>query len=117
MTKCSHRSCGLEKQEWLPMYGSKDVARHPWCVKCGQVKNITDDKTKKLGYWMNALAEIANYYSLKQVQKRVISTELANHEEFNDTYGITGSYQKELFKSILNKYYKISSKVIDSIIC
>ena len=117
MTRCSHKSCGLENQVWLPTFGSFDVAMHPWCVKCGQVKNISDDKGKKLGFWINNLSKIAKYYKLTQVQLRIISKELECHKEFDDNYGITGSYQKELFKNILSKHYNLNLKVIDSIIC
>lgn len=117
MTRCSHQSCGLEKQEWLPIYNSSDVAKHPWCVKCGQVKNITDDKGKKFGYWINILSKIAKYYSLTDVQLRCINKELSSRYEFDDSYSLTKSYQKKIFKNILSKYYNINSNVIDSIIC
>jgi len=116
MEKCSHQSCGKEYQEWLPMFDCNDIVRHPWCVKCGRVKNITEDKAKKLGYWINILSKLTNHYSLKQVQKRGISIELANHEDFNDIYGITGSYQKELFKKIIKKYCIIDFKIVDSLV-
>ena len=80
------------------------------------MKNITEDKAKKIGYWINILSMLTNHYSLKQVQKRGICMELANHEGFNDTYGVTGSYQKILFKNIIKKYSNIDSKIVDSLV-
>ena len=117
MVKCLHESCGIELQEWLPMYNSKDIVKHPWCIRCGLVKNVTEDKAKNIGYWINVLSEISKSYSLKQVQTRIICKELTDNIEFNDSYSATGSYQKELFKKIIKKYIKISPKKIDSIIC
>jgi hypothetical protein len=116
MGKCYHKSCGREYQEWLPIFDCSDIARHPWCINCGQVKNITDDRGKKLGYWMNILSKLELYYSIKQIQKRFIGKELKDNEEFNDIYGITGSFQKELFKKIIKKYCNIDIKIVDSLI-
>jgi len=118
MEICSHKGCSREKRVWLPTsdYLGSDVNLHPWCVCCGVVKNISDDKAHKLGYWLNALSSIANRFSLKQVQKHLISKELASHDCFNDTYGISGSLQKELFKKIVKKYCNINAYSIDSII-
>jgi len=118
MAKCSHRSCGREKRVWLPTsdYFGVDVKLHPWCVHCGVVKNISDDKAHELGYWMNILSKIADRFSLKQIQKRLIAKELASHELFGDTYGITGFPQKELFKKIVKKYCNINARSIEPFI-
>jgi len=80
------------------------------------VKNISDDKAHELGYWMNILSKIADRFSLKQIQKRLIAKELNSHELFSDTYGITGFSQKEMFKEILKKYCNIDTHNIDSFI-
>jgi len=118
MTKCSHRTCGREKRVWLPTNdnSSVDVKLHPWCVQCGVVKNISDDKAHEIGYWMNILSKIANRFSLKQIQKRLIAKELASHELFSDVYGITGFPQKEFFKKIVKKYSNINGHSIEPFI-
>jgi len=118
MAKCLHRSCGRDQRVWLPTsdYSGTDVELHPWCIHCGVVKNISDDRGHKLGYWMNILSKIANRFSVKQVQKHLIARELTSHEWLNDTYGITGFPQKELFKNIVKKYCNISEHSIDSFI-
>lgn len=116
MAKCPHMSCGRDKRVWLPAsnYSGTDVKLHPWCIHCGVVKNISDDNAHKLGYWMNILSKIADRFSLKQVQKRLIAKELTSHELFSDTYGITGFPQKELFKKIVKKYCKNNVNSIES---
>ncbi|MFW6173105.1 MAG: hypothetical protein ACOC5T_05115 [Elusimicrobiota bacterium] len=116
MTNCLHISCGREKKVWLPVrdHSGADVNLHPWCVHCGVVKNISDDRARNLGYWMNILSKISRRFSFKQVQKRCIAKELASHEWFNDTYSITGYSQKELFKNIVAKYCNINVNTIES---
>jgi hypothetical protein len=118
MEICSHKSCGREKRVWLPTndYLGVDVNLHPWCVYCGVVKSISDDKAHKIGYWLNVLSVVAKRFSLKQVQKHLISKELASLDCFNDTYGISGFLQKELFKKIVKKYCNINAHSIDSFI-
>ena len=116
---CSHKSCGLENRVWLHTSDGfrTEIALHPWCIHCGLVKNISDDKARKLGYWINILSIISERFSLKQVQKRIISKEIVAHQCFNDNYGITGSMQKELFKKIVKKYCNVDMHSIDSLIC
>ncbi len=111
-------SSGREKWVWLPadVHSGADVRSHPWCVHCGVVKNISDDRAHKLGYWMNILSKITDRFSIKQVQKRLTAKELTSHELFNDIYGITGFSQKELFKNIVAKYCNINAQSIDSFI-
>jgi len=118
MSLCSHKSCRLKHQVWLPStsHPGSEVKKHPWCIHCGLVKNISGDRPYKLGYWMNVLSNITYGFSLKQIQKRLIAKELSSHLCFNDTYGVTGSSQKELFKKIVKKYCSIDKHSIDPFI-
>ena len=118
MTKCTHQSCGKDKRVWLPddLYFGSDVKLHPWCINCGVVKNISDDRGHKIGYWMNVLTRISNRYSLKQVQKRCIAKELTSHECFNDSYFINCSMQKKIFTSIVKNYSNINFKSLEPFI-
>jgi hypothetical protein len=115
METCLHKSCGNEKKVWLPAdnFGT-DMLLHPWCIHCGIIKNISDDRGRKLGYWMNILSRIGNKYSLKQVQKRCIAKELTELEGFNDYYFIRGSTQKQIFTNIIKKYCKINENALKS---
>ena len=119
MEICCHESCGRENRVWLPIDANSrsEVNLHPWCVHCGTVKNISDDRPKKIGYWMNMLSRMAGEFSIRQVQKRLISKDISSYEGFDDIYGVTGSAQKELFTKIVKKYCNIDEKSIDSFIC
>ena len=119
MVLCDHQSCAFEKRAWLPLHSSRgsDVTLHPWCEKCGLVKNISDDRPYKIGYWMNVLTRLAHFLRLTQCQKRLIAKELESYEWFTDMYGITGSTQKALFIEIIKKYCAINLNTIDSFLC
>ena len=116
---CSHESCNHEENIWLPRENNlgSDVALHPWCLHCGLVKNISDDRPKKIGYWMNILSKLSYRFSIPQCQRRLIALELNTSEEFTDLYGITGSAQKEFFTNIVKKYYSICRNEIYSFCC
>jgi hypothetical protein len=115
---CRHKSCSKKERLWLSVKndGKGDVVLHPWCINCGLVKNLSDDRSYRIGYWMNVLSLIAKQFSLKQVQKRLIAKELKAHEDFDDVYGVTGSAQRELFIKIIRKNSGINEKNIDSFI-
>jgi len=107
MVLCNHKSCGREHQIWLPTNDDNqesDVNLHPWCVKCGLVKNISDDKPHKIGYWTNILSRISLHFPLTKCQKRLVIKELESFECFNDMFGTTGSAQWRVFVKILQKY-------------
>ena len=116
---CLHESCSPEKKIWLPVENNHraDIALHPWCIHCGLVKNISGDKPKKIGYWINILSRMSYQFSFTQCQKRLIAKELQSNEEFEDIYGINATSQKELFIKIVQKYCNLSGNNIDSFIC
>ena len=116
---CSHESCSRKERIWLPVETSRgsDVSLHPWCLHCGLVKNVSDDRPHGMGYWMNIISGISYRYSLAQCQRRLIARELQSHKEFEDTYGVTGSAQRKMFVNIVSKYCNISKNNIDSFCC
>ena len=120
MVLCHHESCGCEEKVWLPTNGNQesDVDLHPWCVHCGVVKNISDDRPHKLGYWMNVLSRVVRRFSLTQCQKRLVAKELESYGCLDDCYGITGSAQAEVFVKTLTKYcgFKLNTNAIYSFI-
>lgn len=116
---CSHKSCSHEENIWLPIEisHSSEAALHPWCIHCGLVKNISDDRSHRMGYWMNILSKMSYHFSFTQCQKRLIAKELESYVEFEDIYGTTGSSQKEMFSKIVRKYCSLSRNNIDSFLC
>ncbi len=110
-----HQSCGGNERIWLPIEGI-GLAPHPWCVKCGVVKNISPDKAKRLGYWVNIMAEIADNFKITKVQQRLAIKELQSYDGFEDTYAMTFSAQRKIFIQILKKYFNLGETTINSFI-
>jgi hypothetical protein len=129
MLKCSHENCGREYRVWLPQNidntndnrkksssGRSDISLHYWCILCGCVKNVSDDRPKKMGYWINVLSKISQKCSVSQSQKRLVVKELDSYECFDDFYGTTGSAQKEIFVRVVKKHCGLCENLIDSFI-
>jgi hypothetical protein len=127
--KCSHESCGREQRVWLPknIDTSKDdvkisrsckfdISLHYWCKLCGSIKNISDDRPKKMGYWINILSKISKEYLISQSQKRLVIKELDDHDCFEDYYGTTGSAQRDVFVRVVKKHCGLYENMIDSYI-
>jgi len=112
---CEHNSAG--KGVWYPLEG-KGVRLHPYCRHCGVLKNVSEDRAKRSGYFMNSLAEIKKRLGrqssrLSDAQIRLISKELEEHMDFSDVYWIPFSNQKQVFLSIAQKYTNLSKTFIE----
>jgi len=112
---CEHKSVG--KGVWYPSQKG-DTRLHPYCGHCGTLKNVSEDRAKRLGYYMNALSEIKRMtgrggFKLSDAQIRLIAKELENFEDFSDVYWIPFSNQKEMFLGIAQKYTNLSKKFIE----
>jgi len=118
MIGCAHKQCSRERKVWLPTHfvNDTDVEKHTWCVHCGIVKNVSGDRPKKIGFWMNVLSRVSFELGLTQVQRRLIAKEISQCPYLDDTFGAFGSSQQELFLSILRKYCDISHLDMDRII-
>ena len=117
MTKCSHHVCGREKSVW---FHTKDcyssVKKHTYCTTCGVIQNISDDRPKAIGYWMNKLGFLCSELGITHCQKRLIAKEIETNEYFTDSFGSFGSCQKELFKRIVSSHCDTSTIDFDAVI-
>ena len=108
---CSHHTCKKNDYVWFPITSENatDVQKHPWCLKCGTLKNLSEDQPKKLGHWMNLLGQISEELHLTQCQKRLISKELSRCDYLQDTFGAFKSSQEKVFWSIVAKHCKVNN--------
>ncbi|MBC8521971.1 MAG: hypothetical protein H8D26_08315 [Methanomicrobia archaeon] len=107
MADCKHESCGVAEKVWLPYEcegRSRGLKPHSYCIRCGVVKNISDDKAKPIGYYTNMLAKMP---MITKVQMRLIVKELENLD-FDDAYFMTRTEQERIFSSVVQKYCKVS---------
>ena len=114
MTGCSHRNCGNSEKVWLMhTYGGKDcgLKPHPYCVECGLVKNLSSDKPRKIGFYINIVAALGERLKNSKAQMRLVSMEL-HDSGLDDSYGLDRYQQEVLFTQIVRKYVSVSEKII-----
>ena len=116
---CSHKSCGSEEKIWLPVRndGKSEMAPHPWCVRCGIIKNISCDKAKRKGHWLNILSFISHHFNVAQAQKRLVVKELESYDGFDDVYAMTYSSQQKIFVDAVKKYFRLREETIYYFLC
>ena len=117
MDSCSHVSS--QQRLWLPL-ATGLLKMHPHCVKCGVVKNVSSDRGKNVGYFVNSLNELRKFlekkgYKISQSQIRLIIKEFEN-EGLDDVYSVSFSTQKREFVKIVRKYVRVSDETIESFV-
>ncbi len=108
---CEHKSYG--EVAWLPYEfrgRPRGLKAHPFCSECRLVKNVSSDRPKSIGHYLNILGQLSEAYSLSRVQIRLISRELSC---LDDPYGFCRHQQEEVFKAIILKYTRIPERSIE----
>jgi hypothetical protein len=111
---CEHKSYG--EKAWLPFEYQgrlRGLKAHPVCSECGLVKNVSSDRPRSIGHYLNILGRLAKAYSISLVQIRLISRELACLE---DPYGFCRHQQEEVFREVVQKYAKVPEGSINSVL-
>ncbi len=103
------------EREWLPLK-TGTLKLHPYCKKCGVVKDVSSDRGKKLGFFVNVLHDLKarlerRGYRITQAQMRLILKEF-EEKGYADTYSNSYSTQKEAFVRIVRKYVRVSEDLI-----
>ncbi len=114
---CVHES---NRKDWVKMQNGI-MKLHPYCNKCGTVKNVSSDKGKKISYFVETLSRLRKIlekrgYKVSEAQIRLIVKELSEIEGFDDVWWITFSKQKEIFIRIVRKYIRVSKDLLEAII-
>jgi hypothetical protein len=81
------------------------------------VKNVTGDKGRRLGYYVNVLYEIKRYLEkrrgkLTEAQIRLITKRLEKIDVFEDVYRLRGSTQKSMFTRAVAEYTGLSCSFV-----
>jgi len=79
---------------------------HPYCSECGAIKNLSPERPREIGYYMNVLVALGKDYRIAQVQKRLVALEMQKLE-LDDTYSLDRHQQEELFIDIVRKYVNV----------
>ncbi|MCE8429861.1 MAG: hypothetical protein J5U19_15920 [Candidatus Methanoperedens sp.] len=108
---CNHELCGNIQNVWLPYefrYHQKGLKAHPHCIACGIIKNVSSDRARPLGYYMNILSHLR----ITKVQTRLIAKEMEDLGDFDDGFSISSFLQEQIFIRIVKKYSSLSEKTI-----
>ena len=109
-TPHTHRDCPGRQRVWLAKErGSPASAtRHPYCLGCGIVRDLTWPHARPLGYYLNGVAALKEYLDrgrlgpkLAQVQSHLITTRLVSRPEFEDPYGTPGQRQRDVYLEVV----------------
>lgn len=114
MADCEHKSCSSSEKVWLPYYydgRERGLKPHPYCRDCGLIKNLSSDRPRAIGYYMNVLSELSKSYKIAQIQMRLISQDF-DRRGLNDSYGMDRLQQEKLFMDIVKKYMKVPERAL-----
>lgn len=114
MDGCDHKSCGNTEKVWLPyQFQGRELGLkpHPYCVKCGIVKNMSSERPKKIGFFVNIVASIGKQYKVTQVQMRLVAQALEK-SDIEDDWGLDRRQQEEMFVNLAMKYLGLSENAI-----
>lgn len=117
---CAHKSCGSDDKVWLPFAvagANKGLKLHPYCVRCGSVMNISSDRARSIGYYVNVLARMGHRKGgITKVQMRLIVKALEGCDGFEDSYLMTGYAQRNIFIDVVKKYCNFSEHLVSSVL-
>ncbi len=108
---CDHKTCGNIQKVWLPYEFRghfKGLKSHPYCLNCGAIKNISSDRAKPLGYFMNILSHLP----VTKVQTRLIAKDMEDFKDFEDGFSVSSFLQEQIFIGIVKKYSSLSEHTI-----
>jgi hypothetical protein len=114
MAGCEHRNCGSTEKIWLPYFfegRERGLKPHPYCADCGLVKNLSSQRPRDLGYYMNIVGELGKRFKITQIQTRLIALEM-ERLDLNDIYGLDRRQQEKLFVNIVTRYLSVPERVI-----
>ena len=118
MVDCLHKNCGNQEKVWLPYFfqgRERGLKPHPYCAECGLVKNLSSERPRQIGYFINLIAELGRHYKIAQVQERLMVLEM-QQLGLADSYGMDRQQQEALFVEIANRCLNIPHRVIAEIL-
>jgi len=108
-SQCEHVSCGSKEKVWMPYYyqgRERGLKPHPYCAECGLIKNLSSEKPRRIGFYVNIITSLKEDFRMAQAQIRLMALDMEKFE-FDDHYGMDRHQQEELFIEIVQKYAKV----------
>jgi hypothetical protein len=79
---------------------------HPYCTECGLVKNLSSERPRRIGFYINIITSLKEEFKLAKAQIRLIALDIEN-SGVDDDYGMDRHQQEELFIKIVHKYVNV----------
>ena len=114
MSGCEHKISGSREKIWLPYYfegRERGLKPHPYCIECGLVKNLSSEKPRSIGYFMNIIAELGTRHKIAQIQTRLIALEM-ERLALDDKFGMDRMQQEDLFVEIATRILNIPARAV-----
>jgi hypothetical protein len=118
MSGCEHQISGSKEKIWLPYYyegRDRGLKPHPFCTECGLIKNLSSDRPRSIGYFMNVIAELGEHYKIAQVQTRLIVLEM-EMQSMDDRFGIDRQQQEKLFIEITTRILNVPARAVSELL-
>ena len=118
MSGCEHQISGSKEKIWLPYYyegRDRGLKPHPFCTECGLIKNLSSDRPRSIGYFMNVIAELCEHYKIAQVQTRLIVLEMEK-QSMDDRFGIDRQQQEKLFIEITTRILNVPARAVSELL-
>jgi len=118
MSGCEHQISGSKEKIWLPYYyegRDRGLKPHPFCTECGLIKNLSSDRPRSIGYFMNVIAELGERYKIAQVQTRLIVLEMEK-QSMDDRFGIDRQQQERLFIEITTRILNVPARAVSELV-
>jgi hypothetical protein len=84
-------------------------------VECGAVKNLSSERPREMGYYMNVIADLGCKTKISQSQIRLIAKEI-ERLELDDKYAMDRHQQEKLFIEIVRKYIHVTKQAISNLL-
>lgn len=113
-----HRLAEPSRWPWLPKEGSRMLARHAWCVDCGEVRVTGSARAMPFGGLMNLLGRLEHRFShhgivMTEAQRRLIVKGL-EALGVDDTFGLPREKQLHIFTTVVARYVGLAPAVVQT---
>lgn len=118
MSGCEHKISGSREKIWLPYYfegRDRGLKPHPYCIECGLIKNLSSDKPRSLGYFMNLIADLGERHRIAKIQIRLIALEM-ERLAIDDKFGMDRQQQEDLFVEITTRILNVPARSVSELL-
>ena len=84
---------------------------HPYCIECGLIKNLSSEKPRSIGYFMNIIAELGTRHKIAKIQTRLIALDM-ERLALDDKFGMDRMQQEDLFIEIATRILNIPARAV-----